>query len=225
MTQDIKQDAAGKRLFVLGANGRVGQKVVAQALERGADVTAFVRSAGSLPDHPRLSTVIGSVTEDRSILESALPGHDAVISALGNPLWLKGLKGPAIVEDAFANVIAAMQKTGIQRFVAPIAWGTGESIGPAGFLVWLVTKTLIKRDYRDFNAAERRLASSGLDWTLAYFGSLTDAPLSHGWEASPLIKTPRQMAIARADVADFLIGAAIGNRYAKQRVVLSGAKP
>ena len=72
-------------LLVLGATGATGRQVVAQALERGHHVTAFVRN----PDRLRkpLPEVIQGDLADPAAVENALRGRDAVLSALGTRPW------------------------------------------------------------------------------------------------------------------------------------------
>ncbi|MFD9701795.1 NAD(P)-dependent oxidoreductase [Lentzea sp. NPDC059081] len=213
------------RIFVVGANGRLGRTVVTRALAEGHEVTAFVRNRGALPDSSALSISLGSVTDRPDAIAEALHGHDAVLSALGNPLWLKGLRGPAILADAMVNVVKAMYATGVPRLVLPVAWGTGRSRAAASPVVRLVASTLIRRDYRDFDAAEHAVVQSDLEWTIAYFGALTDAEPSTRWSASTHIRTPKPLAIARADVAQFLVSSVETPTLAKHHVVLSGAQP
>lgn len=212
------------RLYVAGASGRVGQCVVAQALGMGHEVTALVRRPDTLSVRSGLRIVVGEVAGQSRDWTWSVGGHDAVISTLGNPLWLKGLHGPAIVARAFDNLAEAMWDNEVGRFVTALAWGTGMSRKPAGLLVRMIAATLIRRDYKDFDAAERLLDESCLDWTIAYFGALTDAPASDGWTVTALPDPPCRLAIARADVAAFLIGAATGaNTALPRRLVLSGA--
>lgn len=212
------------RLYVAGASGRVGQCVVAQALNLGHEVTALVRRPDALSARSGLRIVVGEVAGQSRDWAQTIRDHDAVISTLGNPLWLKGLYGPAIIARAFDNLTEAMWSNGVSRFVTALAWGTGMSRKPAGLLVRIIAATLIRRDYKDFDAAERILDESGLDWIIAYFGALTDAPASDGWSVTELPEAPRRLAIARADVAAFLINAATGAETpSPRRVVLSGA--
>lgn len=211
------------RILVAGANGRLGRRVVEEALSRGAIVTAFVRSPGDLASDDRLRIVRGRVTEDKAILSQAMAGQDAVISALGNPLWLKGLHGPAIVDDAIGNLTDAMRSAGVGRIVVPLAWGTGESRRPAGLLVRLIAASLIRRDFRDFTAAEERLVGSGLDWTIAYFGALSEGVKTRRWSVDRELRTPRPVTIARSDLAQALVDAAVQKQFVRERIVLSGA--
>ncbi|MCS7478453.1 NAD(P)-dependent oxidoreductase [Umezawaea endophytica] len=209
-----------KRIFVVGANGRLGRQVVARALADGHRVTAFVRNTAGLPDHPALAVATGSVAEQPQRVREAAAGHDAVVSALGNPLWLKGKRGPTVVAAAMENLVAAA----VPRVVVPLAWGSGRSRGAASPLVRAVAATLIRRDYRDFDAAEEAVTTSGLLWTVAYFGALTDGDPTDRWRAATAVTTPSPLGIARADVARFLLDAVDDDSVVRRHVVLHGAK-
>lgn len=71
------------RLFILGATGNTGTQIVDLALSRGHEVTAFVRSPDKIKRRHPLLRVLPGDPHDVDELASALPGHDAVISALG----------------------------------------------------------------------------------------------------------------------------------------------
>ena len=70
------------KLVVFGANGRVGRLVVADAVARGHDVTAFVHTHDPFGEQAHLRVTAGDVS-DANAVTGALPGADAVISTLG----------------------------------------------------------------------------------------------------------------------------------------------
>src|SRR6266540_6835666 len=73
------------QLFIIGATGKTGTQLIDIALARGHEVTAFVRSPDKITrEHPLLRVVPGDPL-DADALARALPGHDAVLSALGVP--------------------------------------------------------------------------------------------------------------------------------------------
>src|ERR1700730_6173755 len=66
------------RLLIVGANGGTGRHLVAQALQRGHIVTAFVRNPSTLErNHSQLTVVQGDVLDYASV-EAAVRGQEAV---------------------------------------------------------------------------------------------------------------------------------------------------
>lgn len=71
------------RIAVYGASGRVGSRIVREALDRGHSVTGIGRTPANITErHERLTVVRGDVTDTASIIE-LVSGHDVVISAVG----------------------------------------------------------------------------------------------------------------------------------------------
>ena len=70
-------------ILVFGATGPLGRCVVEAALSAGHQVTVFARTPGRLSLRPGLREVTGDVL-DAGAVAAAVPGHDAVISALGH---------------------------------------------------------------------------------------------------------------------------------------------
>ena len=71
------------KLFVIGATGRTGQEIVQQALARGHQVTAFVRSPEKITAKSERLTVLKGNVLDENQLFNAMQNQDAVISTLG----------------------------------------------------------------------------------------------------------------------------------------------
>src|SRR5439155_4313426 len=85
-----KEPFPDMKLFVIGANGRTGTEIVDLARTRGHQVTAFVRSPEKLAHAvAQRADASGSLTIVRGdplrpdSIAAALPGHDAVLSAIG----------------------------------------------------------------------------------------------------------------------------------------------
>lgn len=77
---------APRKIVVFGASGGIGRQVVEQALNRGDEVTAFVRSPSKLSlSDPKLTVIAGELSA-KAAVDSAVGGADAVISALGPSL-------------------------------------------------------------------------------------------------------------------------------------------
>lgn len=213
------------KLFIVGANGKVGQHVVRQALEAGHEVTAFVRHQGSLlTTVPNLSVVIGDVVHEYSKLQGHIAGHDAVVSALGNGLLIKGNGGAKIMRLALSNISQAMQANNVRRITLVLSYGSGKTLPFANLPIRLLAKTFFRKDFIDLTAAEDIIAHSNLDWTIGYFPALTDGPLSRQYSISTLLHTPESLLISRADLASFLLEATVDSLFIRKRVVLSGPK-
>src|SRR5258705_2832526 len=98
-------DAAPARLLVVGATGGTGSELVKQALERGHEVTVFVRDHAALRiEHARLRVARGDVLDYASV-EAAVPGHDAVLCALGHRRYYPPTR---ILSQGTQNLLRAM---------------------------------------------------------------------------------------------------------------------
>src|SRR5262249_58280873 len=71
------------KIFLLGAAGNAGQRILREALARSHEVTAMVRDEGKLPSAPNLRVTRGSVDKSPD-LARAMAGHEVVINAAGN---------------------------------------------------------------------------------------------------------------------------------------------
>jgi putative NADH-flavin reductase len=204
------------KLFVLGATGGTGSALVAQALERGHDVTAFVRSPQKLgAPRPKLTVVEGD-PRSAAALEPALAGSDAVISALGPPI--PPLRRTTILGDAAQATVAAMTATGVHRLLAI----SGELVHrDPGAMVAFLRATLLRQLARDQAELERVVGASALDWTIARPTRLTRGALTRTYRTEHDGPPTRPRPISRADVAHFLLEAAERGAYVRQAVGLA----
>ena len=101
------------RLFVIGANGRTGTEILDLARTRGHEVTAFVRSPEKLEPGGSL-TVVGGDPRRAESIAAALPGHDAVLSAIG-PHPRDALRPSTLVTDCARATVDAMTASGVAR--------------------------------------------------------------------------------------------------------------
>jgi putative NADH-flavin reductase len=150
------------RLFLLGATGKTGAQLLDLALPRGHAVTAFVRSPTKIHARdPRLAVVPGD-PHDVDALARALPGHDAVISALG-------VRPPAafrphsLVEDCAASTVAAMTRAGVRRILLVSA----AAIVPLEGITYHFFQWILKHITNDLAAAEAIVRATPFDWTIA----------------------------------------------------------
>jgi putative NADH-flavin reductase len=187
------------RLFILGATGRTGQALLGQAKRRGHSVTAFVRSPEKLTEFR--GRVVIRKGDPRSVdeLQVALPGHDAVLSALGPP----GLGRSTILSDAARATVRAMQTAGVRRLSVV---SVGILFDDAGILAAILRRTLLRNIAKDSAEMERIVWSSSLDWTIARPPRLTNGPLAGNYVvADGRLPQGARLSMSRADVASWLL--------------------
>lgn len=197
-------------ITVFGASGATGRLVVADALDRGHDVTAFVRTPGKLGvQHERLTIAQGDATDPQAVA-AAVAGADAVISAIGGA----GFGRSTPITDCTATIVAACTD---QRVVTMSTLGAGGS----GKLLPLVARPilfLLRTAIKDHDAAEAAIMRSGLRWTIARCVGLSDDP-ARGYATASLGRVGGSR-IPRADVAAWMLDQVDDATYLRQAVAL-----
>ncbi len=101
-------------IAIIGATGFVGKQLVAEALERGHEVTAIARNVSALTAGNGLTPVQADVT-DVPALAAALKGSDMVLSA-----YNAGWDNPELYNDFIAGSKAiqqAVKEAGVKRLL------------------------------------------------------------------------------------------------------------
>ncbi|KAJ3557835.1 hypothetical protein NM688_g1254 [Phlebia brevispora] len=172
-------------LLILGATGPCGLLLIQEALEADHTVVAYVRSPQKLTEpiksNPAVTIVEGQLT-DRSALQQALSGVDAVLSALGPPVR-SGITYPlnTPLAQAYTLLIELMKEKEIKRL---IALGT-PSMKDEHDKFSLVFRTLVTGvatfahgAYKDVVAIGEVIRNQGdaLSWTIVRVPFLVDNP-------------------------------------------------
>ena len=186
------------RLFVLGGSGGIGRQMIDQAIKRGDQVTAFVRSPEKLGPQREGLTARRGDPRDAAELAEALPGHDAVLSMLGPP----GPGPTTIMREGARSTVAAMQAVGMRRLLVVSA---AVLFDGAGIIVGLMRRTLLRNVAQDSAEMERIVMASGMDWTIARPPRLTNGPLTRRYKVEDGRMPRGKWIVSRADVADFLL--------------------
>src|SRR5574338_26498 len=151
------------KLLVLGASGATGGWLTRLAAQAGHDVTALVRPSTPVEAPANVRVLRGDVL-DATTLASALTGHDAVASCLGQRRggaspWAPGLSPPDLMTRVAMTLVPAMARAGVRRVVAISAGGVAESITRLSAPVrWLVSVGNIGVAYRDLAEMERQFS-------------------------------------------------------------------
>jgi putative NADH-flavin reductase len=206
------------RLFVLGATGKTGQALVAQGLARGHTITAFGRSALRGETTRTLHVVVGSPMRADD-LATALPGHDAVLSALGT----RGLGVTSVLVDSARACIDAMYRARVRRLVIV----SSSFVDPqSGWLSRVAARTLLRHTASDQRAMEKLVTQSELDWTVLRPSRLGDGVLTgHYTAAAASGRIPvSRMGMSREDVAHMMLDTAERGAHVREIVWLRGAR-
>ncbi|MGX9886876.1 NAD(P)-dependent oxidoreductase [Streptomyces sp. NPDC002276] len=139
-------------------------------------------------------------------------------------LGLGKAKDPGnLIADTTLALVRAAEDSGTKRVLIMSAFGVGESLAKASAFARFLYKGG-KATFADKAAGERILTASGLDWTLAYPVLLTNKPATgnvHAVDLTALDRVPGLPRISRADVAAFLLEAAVEGAWSRRTAVLT----
>ncbi|MFI0451089.1 NAD(P)-dependent oxidoreductase [Actinomadura sp. 6N118] len=206
------------KILVFGATGGTGRRVVEQALDRGHEVTAFVRDPAKLGvEHEQLRVAQGDVM-DYEAIERAVQGQDAVVCVLGAPARKTG----TVRSEGTQNIIRAMEKAGVRRLVVQSTIGMADSAEMLPFQYKYVLVPLILRSaFADTARQEEYVRQSGLDWTLVRPGALTKGERTGAYKHGTGVTTIIKSKLSRADAADFLLKQLQDDAYVREAPYVS----
>lgn len=199
------------RLAVFGATGRTGIPLVRQALDRGHEVVAFVRDPSKLPiEDSSLTVVTGDAYTGEGVRE-AVAGVDAVASVLG-----QSSAGPDdLLTVAGNHVMDAMVAEGVERYVTLVGAGVrepGEDVSLGGKVMGTLLKLVSGEVLADAEAHVDAVRESDLDWTVVRAPRLGEGE-GRGEYRTGSDLSPGMGAVARADVASFVLAAIEDDLY------------
>ncbi|MBJ2156685.1 NAD(P)-dependent oxidoreductase [Variovorax sp. IB41] len=210
---------ARPKLLVLGATGGTGRSIVQQALSRGYDVRALVRSPEKATGLEGAQISVGDARDERA-LRKALAGTDAVVSALGTPA--SPLREVTLLSTATRALVDAMRAEGVKRLVCVTGMGAGDSAGHGGFVFdRLIFPALLRKVYADKNRQEAVVRVSGLDWVLVRPSVLNDKAVRAPVRALTDLSAFHGGTIARADVASFVLDQVQGDAWLHRSPLIS----
>lgn len=198
------------RIALLGATGRTGRLVIADALSQGCEVIALARHPGELDGVG--VTAIGGDVRDRDAVSSVVQGVDAVVSAVG----ARG-RDADLHTTLARNTLDAMTAAGVGRFVGISVGGLdvpGDEKGPRDRFIGALVRTLAGAASADRKREYEIWRESGLRWTLIRVPRLVD-----GTPAGPpdvdAHRPPRGIALHRETLAALLVNSVTSDRFEK----------
>ena len=203
--------AAAPKILILGAAGPTGRHIVSQALRRGYDVTALVRSPEKAADLKGARLLVGDARDEKA-LRQAVKGRDAVISALGTPA--SPFREVTLLSTATRALVSAMKAERVSRLVSITGIGAGDSAGHGGFVFdKLLFPLLLRKVYADKNRQEAIIRDSGLDWTIVRPSILNNKAGRGAVRTLTDLSDFHGGVIAREDVATFVLDQVTTNEW------------
>jgi putative NADH-flavin reductase len=204
------------KVLIVGATGNTGRLVTKRLLERGHDVTAFVRRPGAIDPHERLRVVEGDV-RDAMALDAAVAEQNAVIATFGP----RTLAKTDVQEVFMRHLVLAMQHRHVRRLVNLSAWGSGGAAVPAQNPVarYFLLPILLRHLLADKDRGEALLFASDLDYTNVCPALIKDMP-ARGHVRASIDGKGLQQVMHREDLADFMIEQLTTNEWLRKCVAI-----
>src|SRR5262249_41175393 len=122
-------------------------------------------------------------------------------------ILLVTMKRTTTLSDGTGNIVRAMEKLGVRRFICESSLGVGDSKGQLGLLYNFILIPLFLRNiFADKEAQERVIRESKLDWIIVRPAALTNGPRTGNYQSwAGALDTSIHRRISRADVADFML--------------------
>jgi putative NADH-flavin reductase len=215
------------KLLLLGATGRTGRHVLEQALQRGHTVHALVRDKKKVTlHHPHLVLFEGTPS-DKAILQQAMSGCEAILSALNISRtsdfpWSPLRTGKTFLSDVMRDLVELAPQHRINRIIITSAWGVAETKKDIpGWFRWFIDNSNISHPYLNHAVQEDLLKQSSIDFT-----SVRPAALTNGRKEQEIIvsfnNTPKpKWLISRLSVAKFMLDVLEKNLYKRELPVIS----
>jgi putative NADH-flavin reductase len=198
-------------VIVLGAAGRTGRLIVAEALRSGHRVTAAVRNPSSVPAIPGLRVARADV-RDTDSLRAVIQGHGAVISAIG----AAGRKAGNLYSDGARATLAAMQACGVDRLLAITSVGVRHDDPHHAWWYRSLIRPIGADLYADMARMERIVRGSDLDWTFVRPTYLQDRDPTGAYRVTDNSTPKGGWRITRTDVARFIVEELEARRWSRR---------
>lgn len=203
------------KLTIFAATGGVGRLALQQAVAAGYDVTAVVRDPTKVPAAvPVVEADLAAA--DPAVLQAAVAGADAVLSALGP----RSSAEAGVASRGARAIVAAMGATGVRRIVvvSSAAIFTVPSPGrprppkhdPGNgvfmrHLVFPLLGAALRKQYADLAVMEDVVGDSGLDWTVVRPNRLTGKATTGTYRTARGQNVRHGRSISRGDVAHLML--------------------
>jgi nucleoside-diphosphate-sugar epimerase len=167
------------RIVVFGANGPTGRLLSRAAVAAGHETVAVTRRPEAFPVSGSGLHVVGGDVLDADLVDRAVGGAGAVLSALGVPF---GKSAVEVYSRGAAHMLDAMKRHEVARLVVVSSGAVTGEDEPTGGILFnrvlqpYVTKRLGRTVYDDMRRMEALVAGSDVDWTILRPSGLYELP-------------------------------------------------
>ncbi len=191
------------KILIIGGSRGIGKVLLECAVKDGHQVTVLARYPEKIKTTgPDVHVIQGDVL-DKKGLTSAVEDQEAVVSCIGVPITFKPV---SLFSQAAENLVAVMEGSIDQKFIAVTGIGAGDSSGHGGFLYDKIFKPIfLKTIYQDKDREEAIIKGSNLNWLIVRPAGLTNGPRTGIYHAINDLEGVTAKRISRLDVADFIL--------------------
>ncbi len=192
------------KICILGATGGTGRKLIQESLAAEHDISVLARTPADLAGlKDRIHVHHGDVLDPQA-LDNVIQGRDAILSALGvRGTLLTGRRNITLYSRSIKNIIHAMQKHSVKRFVGVTM--SGAEVLPGQPKIMPIFRFLLRGYMEDILRMEAQLEQTGLEWTIVRPANLTDGEKTGAFRTWTERYPPKVFKISRADVAVFML--------------------
>ncbi|MCB0034804.1 MAG: NAD(P)H-binding protein, partial [Anaerolineales bacterium] len=146
-------------IAVFGATGGTGKAFVQQALTKGHEINALVRTPGKIEEiqSPHLHLIEGDVLNSEAVANTIRDAEVVVVS-----LGTTSNNPDNVVSEGTRLIIEQMQHQHIGRLLVVTSIGVGDSKDQVPFFFKMLMKTVLKKVMADKNIQEQYVRESGL---------------------------------------------------------------
>ena len=152
------------KIAVLGGGGRTGKYLVNNIIDRGFQIKLLLRKPEEFQIKSSLIEIIKGDATDPEAICNLVQGCQAVISTVGQRLG-----EPLVASQAVMNVLEAMDKFGLKRFISLAGLNVDTPFDRKSAETNLATEWM-KANFPEIHADRQKayafLAECKLDWTL-----------------------------------------------------------
>jgi putative NADH-flavin reductase len=199
------------KIALFGSTGRLGLKIVDQALARGWSVDSYARSAHPMEKHAGVLHRRGDILDSDNVKDFLRSSNsDVVVSALGVKMGSK----PGIVRSAGTlAILEGCRTANIPRFISVGALGVPGTRADQSWLSKLLLPLVVGQARLDEAARQEELiARSGIDFLVVRAPRLTDKEGSYALEVGASLKSAFSDALTRSSLAGFILDQCIADQ-------------